>query len=61
MIIDAAKAVPIETEIARRGIRLIGSGAERCVCWTPHTPRARFGSRPGRLGAPCSPRWPISS
>jgi phage/plasmid primase-like uncharacterized protein len=30
MIIDIAKAVPIETEIARRGIRLVGRGADRC-------------------------------
>jgi hypothetical protein len=30
MIFDMAKAVPIQDEIARRGIRLVGRGAERC-------------------------------
>jgi hypothetical protein len=30
MIIDLAKAVPIEDEIARRSIKLAGRGAERC-------------------------------
>jgi phage/plasmid primase-like uncharacterized protein len=30
MIIDLAKAVPIEIEIARRGAKLIGRGSERC-------------------------------
>jgi CHC2 zinc finger/Toprim domain len=29
LILDLAKSVPIETEIARRGIRLVGHGAER--------------------------------
>ena len=29
MILDLAKAVPIETEIARRGIRLTGNRSER--------------------------------
>ena len=30
MILDLAKSVPIESEIARRGIKLIGRGPERC-------------------------------
>jgi hypothetical protein len=30
MIVDLAKTTPIELETARRGIRLIGQGAERC-------------------------------
>jgi phage/plasmid primase-like uncharacterized protein len=30
MIIDLAKAVPIELEIARRGAKLLGRGFERC-------------------------------
>jgi hypothetical protein len=30
MIVDLAKAVPIELEIARRGAKLIGRGFERC-------------------------------
>jgi len=30
MILDLAKAVPIESEIARRGIKLVGRGHERC-------------------------------
>jgi hypothetical protein len=40
MIVDLAKVVPIETEVARRGIKLIGRGPERvgpcprCGCGT---------------------------
>jgi hypothetical protein len=47
MILDAAKSIPIESEIARRGIRLAGHGIERAGAVATDfrsTPQNTFGT-----------------